>query len=141
VKDKRQFRSFVVCVCSWGVARTSRRIDDATHIASSDILHNPFGVQPSNLIKCLPKFASLIDINLASLLCICLPKLFANLVSLNSLDEDPTLGGEICGTVKTEIGCEGDLIWMEEMIMWIVSEVDRSTLPVDFERVGFVRKA
>jgi hypothetical protein len=89
----------------------------------------------------LPEFASLVDINLASLLCICLPELFANLVSLNSLDEDPTLGGEICGTVETEISCEGDLIWMEEMIVWIVSEVNRSTLPVDFERVGFVRKA
>jgi hypothetical protein len=89
----------------------------------------------------LPEFAGFIDINLASLLGICLPKLLANPISFDSLDEDPTLGSEICGTVETEIGCEGNLIRMEEMKVWIVSKVNWSTFPINLERVGLVGEA
>ena len=71
--------------------RTSRWIDGATNFVPSEVLHDPLGIQPSNLIKCLPELAGFIDINLASLLGICLSKFLANLVSFDSLDEDPTL--------------------------------------------------
>jgi len=127
--------------CSEGVLRTSRRIDDATNIIPSDKLRNPFRVQPSNLVKCLPQLAGLVDINLASLLSIRLSEFLANLESLDSLDEDPTLGGEICCTVEAEVGCEINLVWMEEVSVWIVLEINWSAFPVDLERVGFVWKA
>jgi hypothetical protein len=121
--------------------RASHRIEDATNIISSDELRNPFRVQPSNLVKCLPELASLIDINLAGLLGIRLSKFLANPESLDSLDEDPTLGGEICGTVEAEVGCEINLVWVEQVGVWIVLEINRSAFPIDFERVGFVWKA
>jgi hypothetical protein len=89
----------------------------------------------------LPEFAGLVDINLTGLLGIRLPKLLANLVSLNSLDENPTLGGEICSTVEAEIGCEIDLVRVKEMSVGVEFEINRSAFPIDFEGVGFVWKA
>jgi hypothetical protein len=58
----------------------------------------------------LPEFASLVNINITSFLGIRLSKFFASLESLDSLDKDPTLRGEICGTVKAEAGCESNFV-------------------------------
>ena len=131
----KEIVNFVVssCMRSGRRPRTSHQIDDATNIISSDELRNPFRIQPSNLVKCLPELASLIDINLASLLGIRLSKFLTNLESLDSLDEDATLGGEVCGTIKAEVGCEINLVGVKEVSVWIVLEINRSTFPINFE--------
>lgn len=97
--------------------------------------------EPVNLIKCLPQLAGFVDINLASLLCVGLSELLVDPKSVKTLNEDSTLGGEIGCTIKAKVGGEGDLVWVEKVGVRIVTKINGSTLPVDLERVGFVREA
>jgi len=106
-----------------------------------EVLLDPFRIQPADLLKCLPQFACLVDINLACLLCISLPELLANLECLDPLDEDSALGGKISGTIEAKIGSKVDFVLVEEMCMRIEFQINWCTLPVDLERVGLVRKA
>ena len=59
-------------------------------------------VEPSDLVVRCPKFASLVDIDLTSLLSISFAKLTADLVSTEATFKDPTFAAEVCSTCETE---------------------------------------
>jgi hypothetical protein len=52
-------------------------------------------LEPANSIVCRPQLASLVDINFASLLGVCLPELFANTEGFHPRFEDPPLTAKI----------------------------------------------
>lgn len=102
------------------------------------MLLDPLGVQPADLVKCLPQLACFVDVNLASLLSISLPELFANCKSFDSLDEDSSLRGEVSGAIEAKIGGKGNFVRVEEVGMRVVLQINWSTFPIDLERVWLV---
>src|ERR1700710_3045074 len=86
----------------------------------SHIFLNPIRIEPSNLLECLPELASFVDINLASLLGVCLPKLFADSQCFNSLDEDSALRCEVGSAVETEVRGEENLIRVKKVGIGVV---------------------
>lgn len=110
-----------------------------SNVNPSEIFLDPIWIEPADFLECLPKLRGLIDINLASLLSICLSELFANSKSVDPLDKDSSLRCEVGSTVETEVRSKEELIWMKEIGVYIIFEIDRSASPVDFERVWLVR--
>jgi len=106
--------------------------------ADLDELSKPLCLQPSYFLKGAPKLTSLIDINLASLLTIRLPKLLSSLQALYSSNEDSPLARQICCTVESEVGGQSDLIGMEEMYARVFAEINRGTFPFDFQGIGSI---
>lgn len=116
-------------------------LDDLQESMRLDVLEDVLLVEPTNFVKCRPKFASLVDIDLACLLSVGLSKLLLDVVSLDSLDEDSAFRSQVGGAVEAEIGGKVNFVWVEEVGVRVGSKVDRSTFPVDLERIGFARKS
>lgn len=101
--------------------------------AGLDKLSEVFRLQPPHLLKSTPELASFVDIDLTSLLTVCLPKLLSPFQTLNSSNEDPSLARQVCCTVESEIGGQSNLVRMEKMYARIFTEVDWSTFPFDLQ--------
>ena len=108
--------------------------------APLDELLNPFWSQPSNLVKCLPEFASFVDVDLASLLRIRLSELLAYLICFDPLNEDSAFRGDVRCTVQAKVGCKREFIGVEQVGITVEFEIDGSAFPIDLERVWLVWK-
>lgn len=97
-------------------------------------------LQPSHLLKRRPELTRFIDINLTSLLTICLAKLLANPKTLNASDENPSLARQVSSAIETEIRSEGNLVIVQEVAEWVAAEINWRALPLDFERIGSIGK-
>lgn len=102
------------------------------------MLH-PFDVEPSNLLECGMKFRRLVDVNTSGLLSMGLSKLlFVVVVELQSAVENATLAGEIGRAVKSQLGRNVQLTWVEKVPQRVVTEIHSAvgTLPLDPQRLG-----
>ena len=80
-----------------------------------DVLDDVLLVEPTDFVECRPKFASLVDIDLACLLSIGLSELLFDFESLNSLDEDSAFRSQVGSTVEAKVGGEVNFIWMKKV--------------------------
>ena len=62
------------------------------------VLFKILGIEPSNPVKRSPQFARLVDVDLASLLCVGLPELLADAERVETGLEDASLATEVCST-------------------------------------------
>lgn len=67
-----------------------------------DKLSEEVRLEPANLLVGLPEFASLIDVDLARLLGVCLTELLADSESVDAGHEDPSLTAEVGGACETK---------------------------------------
>jgi len=106
-----------------------------------DVLLDPFGVKPSDLLVCLPELGCLVDVDLAGLLSIRLSELLLDSQCVNSSLEDSALRGQVGGAIEAKVRSEEDLVWVKEMSVRVVAEINGSASPVNLEGVGLVRQA
>lgn len=107
----------------------------------SQPLKEVFFLEPSNPLEGCPEFASLVDVDLASLLTIGLSELLASLQAFDASEEDATLTSEICGAIESKNGGESDFVGMEQADIRIVAKINWSTFPLDLERIGSIWKS
>lgn len=91
-------------------------------------------VEPADLVEGRPELASLIDIDLASLLSIRLSKLLTDPKSIETGFEDPPLATKVCSAAQAKCAREVDLCLVEHISIWVVRKVeDVAAGPVCFE--------
>ena len=100
----------------------------------SEILLEVRLVEPSNFVVGGPQLAGLIDIDLASLLSICLSEFLANLQSVETSVEDASLAAHVSCTIQAERASKVDLCLMKHVAVRIIGEIeDVIALPVRLE--------
>ena len=80
--------------------------------------------EPANLVVGGPQLASLIDIDLASLLSIGLSELLANPKSVQASLEDASLAAEISGTAQAECAGKIDLGFVEHVSIGVIGQIE-----------------
>lgn len=105
-----------------------------------EVGRHPVLVEPTDLVKSSPQLGCFININLAGLLRIRLTKFFPGVEALKTSNEHPSLAREISCAIKSKVGSERNLIRMQEIAMWVVAQIDGSSLPVHLETIRLVRE-
>lgn len=109
--------------------------------AGSDILGDPAGVQPADLLERLPQLARLVHVDLAGLLGVGLAELLADAQGLDALDEDASLGGQVGGTVEPQVAGEQDLVRIEQVGVRVAGQVEGHAAPLHLEGIRSIRQA
>lgn len=90
-------------------------LDDQQESVHLDVLDDVLLVEPTDFVECRPKFAGLVDIDLACLLSIGLSEFLFDFESLDSLDEDSAFRGQVGSTVETKVGGKVNLVWVKKV--------------------------
>jgi len=98
-----------------------------------DVAAEEVWLKPADLLIRLPQFAGLVDIDLASLLRICLSEFFANPKSLDASLENASLAAKIRGTCQAERRSEVEFSLVEQVSVGVIREVENLALPVSLE--------
>lgn len=101
---------------------------------------DPVLVQPANLVKSCPQLGCLIDVNLASLLGIRLAEILLNFETFQASHKHSALAGQVSCSIESQVGCERELVRVEQVTVGVVAKIDRSPLPIDLETVGLCRQ-
>lgn len=96
-------------------------------------------VEPSDLVVGCPEFASLVDVDLTSLLSVSFAKLTADPVSTEAAFEDPTFAAEVGSTCETESASQMDFSWVKHVAIGIIGQVEGIiACPIGLESLGIV---
>jgi hypothetical protein len=93
-------------------------------------LADPFSLKPANLLESLPKLGRLVNVNLASLLCVCLTELLASSQALEASLENSALACKVGGAVKSEVASQPDFIRVQQVNVDIAAQVNWLALPI-----------
>lgn len=120
---------------------TGRRYQGCEVDQALDVALDPFWIKPADFLVCLPEFGRLVNVNLASLLSICLSELLLNSQCVDTCPEDSALRRQVSCAIEAKVRSKKDLVRVEKVAMRVVTKIDGSSAPVNFERVGLVRQA
>lgn len=105
-------------------------------VRSIQMFMEKFRLEPSHTFVGSPKLACFVDIDLASLLSICLAELFANTKGSKPSFKDAAFAAEICRTRKSKGGSKVELGGTEKKSVRVIAQVQHLPFPIGFQRFG-----
>ncbi len=81
-------------------------------------------VEPPDFVESSPELASFIDVNLARLLCVCLPELLSDPQRIDASLEDPSFATEVGRTTQAKCARKVKFRLVKYVAIWIVGKIE-----------------